>query len=732
MSQRSWALSEDLPSSVTVVAAALALASILLLVSEARRAERFHLGLVVSGIAAAALLLCAVLRPVRVDVTGTEVGPKVVVLVDASRRLLLPLDDSTRRAHALKAADKLRKHFSQSRVTVLEFDEASPRPVSDPPSKSTRAEVSDLSAALAELLETGDEKPGAIVVVSDGRLTRPIEQLDEVALRAALPPVSPPVHSLRVTDRQPKDAMVRAVRAAGAAVAHQRLNLTVEIACAGGLVCERVPVVVRELRYGAAPARLARGNVEINDGVGTVDLNIVLERAGERIVEVAIDAPDGDTIPANNRRILSFRVTRERLRLLHVAGRPTYDVRMLRTWLKGDESVDLVAFFILRSNTDDPGTDDESELALIPFPVDELFTEHLPSFDAVVLQDIDALEYKLSRHLPALARYVESGGGLIMVGGPSSFAGGGYAGSALGRALPVELSDSQKPFDLLEVVPAYTEVGRAAPVLRGVRDVLGDALPTFVGSNTVGPARSGSLVLWSHPSRRVANQAMPLLALGEAGDGRSIALALDATYRMAWSEQGANAAGRAYGALWDGLLGWLMRDPRYEAARIALTSPCFAGEPTSLRVTPLAKTKGKVKVELQRLGKERPSPESREAPAGESGPVDVSLGVLETGGYAAKVRVGEAPPARFDFACERGGAAWADSRPDPARMKSISNVTRGQSIPLSELDKLPQPESTLVASERHVAAVLPPWVWALLAALAIGGHWFARRRAGLA
>ena len=43
---------------------------------------------------------------------------------------------------------------------------------------------------------------------------------------------------------------------------------------------------------------------------------------------------------------------------------------------------------------DEPGAP-AVELALINFPVDELFTEHLRSFDAVILQDIDAARYTL-------------------------------------------------------------------------------------------------------------------------------------------------------------------------------------------------------------------------------------------------------------------------------------------------------------------------------------------------
>src|SRR6185312_4561088 len=134
-------------------------------------------------------------------------------------------------------------------------------------------------------------------------------------------------------------------------------------------------------------------------------------------------------------------VTRERVRVLHVAGRPTNDVRALRQYLKGDASIDLVAFFILRTPTDNVNAT-QDELALIPFPVDELFSEHLPSFDAVILQDFDAQPYGLEKYLPALSRYVRTGGGLIMVGGSNSFVAGGYAGTELGKVLPIDLDGS--------------------------------------------------------------------------------------------------------------------------------------------------------------------------------------------------------------------------------------------------------------------------------------------------
>ena len=39
----------------------------------------------------------------------------------------------------------------------------------------------------------------------------------------------------------------------------------------------------------------------------------------------------------------------------------------------------------------------------------------------------------------------------------------------------------------------------------------------------------------------------------------------------------AAVAGRAHGAFWDGLLGWLMRDPRFEPAVVELPAPWVRG-----------------------------------------------------------------------------------------------------------------------------------------------------------
>jgi uncharacterized membrane protein len=728
MNVTSVALTEDLPQTWLLLAGALALVSVFVLGSELRRKGSSFRWVFFSGIAATIAFIGAIARPVSVTAKSTTLGPRIVVLMDESRRLLIPEQGQTRRELANSALESLREHYADARLEVLGFGAGVPKPYTG--SKLATQTESDLVRALGSLVKAPGERPRAVVVVSDGRLSSPAASADRATVEQFSSGLNVPIHTVGLLDEAPADASVRSVRAAGAAVAHQPLSITVEVGCDGGLSCAAVPVKVRELLLGEPPLELSSGVVNAESGTGSIELEATLDRAGSRVVEVSISAPKGDLIPHNDVRTLTFSVAKERVRLLHLAGRPTYDVRALRTWLKSDESVDVVAFFILRGDTDDPGAN-ESDLALIRFPVDELFVEHLPSFDAVILQDIDAQKYKLARHLPRLRDYVKKGGGLIMVGGPSSFAGGNYAGTPIDAVLPLEQPRQGKSHDSGEFVPMYTEAGRAAPVTRVLRSLLDNRLPRMAGANLLGPPRDGAIVLLEHPELQTAKGPMPVLALGEAGDGRAISLALDSTHRLAFGEAAASVKGRAYGALWDGLLGWLMRDPRYEAARVEVVGECIEGEPIQLRVHRLPGMVGDIEVSLEPLVAARKKTVTLTIADNRSSTVDVQLPGQAAGGYAVRVAVGAAPATRHDLGCERGGSAWSDSRPDNARLALLADASGGRHVGRRDISELPQSEVTQVTAERHVSPIFPPWIWALVSSALLGVHWIARRKGGL-
>jgi hypothetical protein len=82
------------------------------------------------------------------------------------------------------------------------------------------------------------------------------------------------------------------------------------------------------------------------------------------------------------------------------------------------EDIDLVDFHILRAIEDRVLARTE-ELALIPFPVDELFVENIDSFDLIIWQNFDHRSYPFFKEvfISNIVRAVESGCGLMLWNG---------------------------------------------------------------------------------------------------------------------------------------------------------------------------------------------------------------------------------------------------------------------------------------------------------------------------
>lgn len=743
---------------LVIAAAVVAFASLVLLIVELRRAREARRGLLfATGLLSAGLLVLAVVRPHRLRAREVSVAPRVVVIVDRSRSMALSSDGDPSGKPRVDVADDVVERLKKSlggRVDVLALGTSGGlRELAPGATPLLRADgaASDLASAIRALSERHEDPPSAVVVVSDGRV-----EIGDLAERK----VGPTVHAVAIGDGSPPDASIRAVRLAGAAVAHQSLPLQIEVACTGGLSCGDLTVTVREVREkdptsAASSDILATGTASIKDGSATIELLMVLERAGTRLLEVSIGAPNGDTIPDNNRRLLSIDVARERVRVLHIAGRPTFDVRALRTWLKSDAAIDVVSFFILRTPGDEVNAPDD-ELALIPFPVRELFTEHLPSFDAVLFQDFDAEPYGLTPHLPAIAKYVEHGGGIVHVGGPNAFSAGGYAQSPLAKVTPVDMpriEGGQQAHDGLPFVPIATGAAKGAPILSEVESILGDELPEFSGTSLLGDVHGGGIALWTHPKRTTSTgKPMPVLAIGDVGDGRSIALGLDSTRILGFSAFAAKTGGRAYDAFWRGLLGWLMRDPRYEPVRGRLVhasgmGPCLAGAPAALRIeaSPIAgpaRVRATIKaLESPRALENEKLPSEIDQRIDGKPPLLIPLAIAPSGGFAMRLSIGDpgddakvpsALATRALATCERGGDEWADPRPDRGKLEMLAKANGGVVVKPSDVASIPTAAAAIVSIERNVVPILPTWGWATLAAIALGLHWFVRRRGGLA
>lgn len=506
-------------------------------------------------------VLVVLARPVWVEESERTEPGRVAVLVDGSASMGI-LEDGTARSDVVPT---LLEHVDGQvdRVEVFTFgDELR---VGEPEAYDLPG--TDLEGALEALSErvTG-EKLAALVLITDGLDRGLLRRRFRSEDRPIVPDLPGPLTIFQVGDRSElKDLAVRSIDTGGYAFLRHPFEIEAHIEGAG---FEDTSVTATLSQDGAT---VTSTRVALDaEGKGVVRFEVTPERAGRFAYEVSVPRFENDAVPANNTMPVVVRVVRDKIRILQVAGAPSWDVKFLRRFLKGDPSVDLVSFFILRTGRDMDSRYAEDELSLIEFPVFDLFSTDLWTFDAVVFQNFDYQPYFQHRGGQLLANLqeyvVDNGGAVVMVGGDRSFGLGGYGGTPLGKILPVEVSNDQRPsLDKFEMV--LTPAGQRHPITRLVpeqteNDVWWERLHAMDGTNRVLRARDDAAVLLTHPTLKDADGAgLPILSVREVGKGRTMALTVDSSWRWSMSEAAEGRGNQAYLRFWKNSLRWLMRDP---------------------------------------------------------------------------------------------------------------------------------------------------------------------------
>lgn len=577
---------------------------------------------------------------------------------------------------------------------------------------------------------------GAVVVVSDGADTDGPPSPQGV-------PEGVRVHAVAVGDDVAlrDDAIVR-VEADPIGFLRQPAEVRVVVRSSGG-DADAIPVTLRE---GGEVIRETEARLD-DDGVGAVEIPFTPEKLGRAVYRVSIPVEPDDAVPENNERAFLVRVTRDRLRVLLVAGQPTWDVRFLRAFLKRDPAIDLISFFILRTGADMTMASPD-ELALIPFPTDELFREHLGSFDVVLFQNFDFGPYGMSPYLPRIRDYVRRGGSFAMIGGDLSFASGGYPNTPVAEILPVEMP------------PAPAEEGRALvpgmfrpepvpdlmrhPLLELVPDSAANAaawksLAPLPGANRLSGLRSDARALLVHPDERRGGEPMPVLAVGEAGEGRVLALGTDGSWRWGMATAGETGDASAYDRFWDRTVRWLARDPALEPCQITTDRERY-GPDAKVRARAWVRddryeprvdrgVRFEVLDEAGEVLGQAPARTGGDGRAGAEVP-----GPAQPGGYRLAVRLEDEvePSCDVGFVVEAGGLELADPRARPDWLRALAEETGGtfQSDPaeVADLDAL---DATRVRSLGlvTVSPFATPWAFLIVVAL-LAAEWIVRRRWG--
>ncbi|MGE5515304.1 MAG: hypothetical protein ACM31D_05730 [Bacteroidota bacterium] len=373
-----------------------------------------------------------------------------------------------------------------------------------------------------------------VVMITDGRVH------DVPADRGAT--LGAPLHALITGARGERDRRLVLTRSPGYALVGKTATIGLKVEdSGGGNGPVNVDVRVDGKPYLSAPFPANReSTVEVPVG-----------HAGTTVVELAAAAGPGELSLDNNRAALGISGVRDRLKVLLISGEPHAGERAWRNLLKSDPAVDLVHFTILRP----PEKDDRTpirELALITFPVRELFEEKLNDFDLVVFDRYRRRGVLAGAYYQALVDYVKRGGALLTAAGPEYAEAGGLYDSPLGAVLPAEPTG-----ELIDraFVPRVTDLGRRHPVTA--------ALP---GDGRWGEwlrqvpviQHRGSVVLAGADNR-------PLLILDKVGEGRVAQVLSDTIWLWARGYEG----GGPHDELLRRLAHWLMKEPELEEESLA-------------------------------------------------------------------------------------------------------------------------------------------------------------------
>lgn len=342
-------------------------------------------------------------------------------------------------------------------------------------------------------------------------------------------------------------------------------RLVIERAPAFGIVGKSVKIAVKiEDRPGnagqSAAVTLKVGGGEprrIQVPIGPVrEITVPVDRGGATIVELEVEAMPGERSIINNRAVVAINGVRDRLRVLLVSGQPHAGERTWRNLLKSDPSVDLVHFTILRPPEKNDFTP-LNELALISFPIRELFEVKLNDFDLVVF-DRYVIRFVLPSHyFDNIGKYVRNGGAILLALGPDFSGLRSLYHTPLGQVLPGAPTGR-----MLEggFKPAITDKGRRHPVTSGpaVRQAEKSWGRWFRQIDA--EARDGETLL-------TGNDGKPLLILNRMEKGRVAQFLSDQVWLWARGFDG----GGPHAELMRRLSHWLMKEPELEEEDLRAT-----------------------------------------------------------------------------------------------------------------------------------------------------------------
>jgi uncharacterized membrane protein len=540
---------------LSIVAAAAALAALIAmrLRQSVATMRSWRAGVVwVLQSALAAVVLVLLWQPA---VTVTELKPQqniVAVVVDDSHSMAISEDGSTRQAQAVKVLQDgvLASIAKKFETRLYRLDRGVTR-ITDLKELHAAAPSTRIGDGLKQLSdETSDLPVGAVVLLSDGADNTGGVDADTLSV---LRNRRIPIHTVGFGREQPaRDIEIDDAALASRALADSRLAAVIRLH-QHGYAGRSSKIVVRD----GSKVLAARDITFDRDGtLQSTSMLFNVGAAGAKALQFSVEPLQAEESTANNAITRLVNVDSDKRRVLYVEGEPRWEYKFLRRAEEDDRIVQLVTMLrttenkIYRQSIQNP-----SELGDgFPTRMEDLF-----AYQAIVIGSVEAT-YFTSGQRELIRQFVDRrGGGLLLLGGRSSLADGGWGVSDLASLLPIVLPDAKNTF---HVDPATVELAPAGVdnyITRLVDDPKANAdrwkkLPYLMDYQEPGVPKPGAAVLAMMDAQ---GRKMPMLVTENFGRGRTAVLATGGTWR--W-QMNLPAGDPTYGLFWQQLLRWLVAD----------------------------------------------------------------------------------------------------------------------------------------------------------------------------
>ena len=478
----------------------------------------------------AAVLLTALANPALQKEDRAPLADIVIAVVDDSAsQTLSDREDQTQAALAAVQAETGAMENTELRVFR----------VGDGAEDAGSLVMTALAEALAE--EPRARVAGAIVI-TDGQ----VHDLD------LAPNMPAPLHVLLTGREADWDRRLIIKNAPAFAILGEEVMLTLRIENQGNVPADQTGDVDITIAVDDAEPQ----TYLVQTGVD-LELPVTLPHGGINVLQFSVAVADSELTDRNNAAVVQINGVRDRLRVLLVSGEPHAGERVWRNLLKSDPSVDLVHFTILRPPEKQDGIPVD-ELSLIAFPTRELFVEKINEFDLIIFDRYRIRGILPMSYLENVRDYVRGGGTVLVAAGPESGAVDSLWRSPLAEVLPVDVTSRviDEGFK-----PALTDLGRKHPVTEGLEALAPEGgWGRWFRAIEITP-KSGQVVM-SGPGDR------PLLVLDRVEEGRVAVLASD----HAWLWGRGYEGGGPQLELLRRLAHWMLKEPELEEEALTATA----------------------------------------------------------------------------------------------------------------------------------------------------------------